>query len=608
MGQTAETSENGPWTVQSVLEQLDRIDTFAAQEICRALRSEEETLASALRNTIAGLNGIAQISAAAILLMLNDKTGRPLFLSALAGPDGDSRTRAIDFVQYCVRPHDIAFRGTPAVTTCPVSSDEVFAALKRDLHEPWTGLSLRVLEIVSWQDYPQARAVTRPLLTHPDASLRRMIAETYLRTGRDEGALAVVEELLRAAPAHVPHADPRWHDFYQVKGLWYSVENAAKHGDAELRNKAASLAMQLVARALDAPDCAQCFDSNDGLIAAANASKAIAAVMPSGAKAVLERLIACDAAGDFYRGESLMAYAQALGDEARPIVVSALQNQSLREYAARAIGPLAKDKNDPRDIAALCDALAREERPNVVAAVAKALLAAGPDGCSAVEAALDRSEPWTKMELSWRIGGGTDRELADLLTKAGVMDPISDEQLAEAMSTGFNVLSLIWAGGERLVMFNVKSCKGLEHFQLFQNLLKAARPVIAVEDLKERCDANLLREPIAGVPNVEKVTDLGTVCTVSFQYQGQAFSFNACPQGRWHDVVAVMKGFDSFMQAIGRDDRCYELEGGGEYALCVVAPASKFEPLAARLGIPLERDSEGARDAAKAFQKQIQNL
>jgi hypothetical protein len=108
------------------------------------------------------------------------------------------------------------------------------------------------------------------------------------------------------------------------------------------------------------------------------------------------------------------------------------------------------------------------------------------------------------------------------------------------------------------------------------------------------------------MPSVEKVADLGTVCTVSFQYQGQTFSFNAFPRGRWHDVPAVMRGFDDFMKSIGRDDRCYELELGGEYALFVVAPAPKFEPVAARLGIPLERDSESARDEAKGFQRKIQ--
>ena len=279
----------------------------------------------------------------------------------------------------------------------------------------------------------------------------------------------------------------------------------------------------------------------------------------------------------------------------RSFVLSKLQILDLRKYAAEASEALVRDKNDPQDVAILSDAIAKEEQPNVVAAIAKALLAAGPVGRSAVEAALARSEPWTRMELSWRLAGGSDRELADVLTEAGVMDPISDEQLADALKSGFDIRSLIWAGGERLVTFNVKSTTGLEHFELFRELLQVARPKIAVDDLKETCDANLLREPVEGMPNVAKVTDFGTICTISFRYQGRDFSFQTYPQGRWHDVTAVMQGFDEFMQAIGRDERCYELEGGGEIAMLVVAPASKFEPVAARLAIPLERDSERAR-------------
>ena len=42
------------------------------------------------------------------------------------------------------------------------------------------------------------------------------------------------------------------------------------------------------------------------------------------------------------------------------------------------------------------------------------------------------------------------------------MDPITDEKLAEAVSKGFDMRSLVWAGGERLVMFNVKASRGME--------------------------------------------------------------------------------------------------------------------------------------------------
>jgi hypothetical protein len=131
---------------------------------------------------------------------------------------------------------------------------------------------------------------------------------------------------------------------------------------------------------------------------------------------------------------------------------------------------------------------------------------------------------------------------------------------------------------------------------------------VTVEGLKETVRANLFREPIAESPVVERVTDHGTVCTLAFGHNGRNFSFDVHPQGRWHDVAGVMRGFNAFMQAIDRDDRCYELDaaGGDEWAILIVAPASKFEPLATRLQLPLQADPDSARDAAKAYQRQIQ--
>jgi hypothetical protein len=603
----SEISERAPWSVETLLAELDYLQPFDANDVLGALRSNPETLATALRADLPERMGKARVNAGALLLMLGDTAGREPFLAALAGPDGDARTLAVNYVRYCISPNDIDLRGAIG-TSCPISSDEVFAALERDLHAPWTGLSATALEIVAWNDYPQARAVTRPLLGHPDPAIRQQIAEGYLRAGRDEGAFAAVEHVLRAAPPHLSSRDPGWQDFYHIKTIWYAIEEAALRGDSALREKAASLSMEFVVRALDAPDCASRFDVNDGLINSIHASKAIAMVMPAGGRVLLERLIGSEAVDPYDRGQALLAYTEAVGGEARPMILSALQDPALREDAARALKPLTAGGNDPRDIAALSAALDDEERPNVVATLAKALLAAGPDGQPAIEGALERSEPWAKVELYWRIGGGTDREFADLLTEAGVMDAIDDEDLSEALVNGFDVRSLIWAGGERLVTFSVKSSTGLEHFELFQNLLDAARPAIAVQDLKEVIDARVVREPISGMPRVERVTDLGTSCAISFGYLGETFGFEVHPQGRWHDVPGVMQGFDAFMQSIGRDDRCYELDGDGEWGMFVVAPASRFEPVAARLRIPIQRDPDSARDAAKAYQRQIQGM
>jgi hypothetical protein len=602
----SEVSEHRPWSIDRVLKELDTFQPSDLQSVLWALTPQRNMLAAALQACLPARTGKARVIAAALLLMLGDSAGREPFLQALGGPDGEARTLAISCLSY-IYPSDIDLRGANG-TNCPIGSGEVFAALERDLRAPWTGLSERILHIVCGKDYPQARAITLPLLSHADPALRRKIAESYLRSGRDEGAFAIVERTLRDAPPCHHHRDPGWHGFYQIKTLWYDIEKAARYGDGVLKAKAAALSMEFVAGALDAADRARRFDVNDGLVNVVIAAKVIALAMTAGGKELLERVIGAEDLTPYQRGEALLAYSSALGDAARPAILAALQEPALRRYAARALEPLLRSDNDPRDIAALNAALDGEERSDVIAAVGKALLAAGSEGQSAVERVLEHAEPWAKVELSWRIAGGTDREFADLLTDAGVMDVIDDEALEKALASGFDVRSLLWAGGERLVVFSVKSSTELKHYDLLQSLLAVARPAIAVQNLKEVVDQKVLREPVSGKPQLEKVIHLDATSKISFDYLGQTFGFDVHSQGGWHDVAGVMRGFDAFMQSIGREDRCYELRGESEWGLFVVAPASKFEPIAARLRIPIESAPERERNAAKAYQQHVQNM
>jgi hypothetical protein len=278
----------------------------------------------------------------------------------------------------------------------------------------------------------------------------------------------------------------------------------------------------------------------------------------------------------------------------------------LREYAAAAFGVLGKNLNDAEDIAALESALETEERTEVVAALVKALMDAGPDGGARAAAALGRVDLWTRFNLALRLDGGGSRELADLLTEAGVIDRISDSDLPETTGDKWDLLGLLLAGGERLVVMDVKGDDvPPHHHALCRDLLRIARPRIAVENLSQSHNDNYERTPVPGSAAVIREIDLGTACIVRFTYEGKEHEFAAHPSGRWLDVASVMSGFNAFMAAIGRDDRCFELLGEGSYVFLIVAPASKFLPLAQRLQIPLESDSEGARDAAKAYAGQI---
>ncbi len=582
--------------------ELPQLDALSAREPLEALKDQAGPLTAALREALGSEAGLARLNAAAMLLMLQDPAGRDPFLAALSSTDAALRDAALRFLRSRICPRD-SRRDTPHVTKVPLDGAEILACVRPYLREPWTGVNEAVLDLCLIDDIEGSRPITRRLLRHRSGALRLKAASRYLRQGRDDGALRVLEKLLAAAPSRAGRADPRWYD---LKIAWLSVLDCCRAAAEPLRLEAARMAMRVLTAALDAPDMARRVHVNDGFVYVSVAVEAIACVMPEGAAALLERVIACDSLSDYDRGRALVAFAEAVGGPARPIVYESLAEPPLRLYAAEALGALGKGLDDPDDVARLAQALGEDDRVEVVSALVRALMDAGPGGRPHVEAALERADPWSRFHLGWALQGGDARRLADLLTEAGVIDAISDEQLAEAVEGGLDLRSIIWAGGRRMVVWDVKCDETPPpHHELFGELLAIARPAVRVDDLSQSHDDNYAREPVPGAPGVIKETDLGTVCTVRFRHEGRAHAFEARPSGRWMDVAAVMAGLDALMAAIGRDDRCFELVGDGSYAFLVVAPASRFLPLAERLRIPLEADVAGARDAAKAYARQI---
>src|SRR5262249_10166089 len=161
---------------------------------------------------------------------------------------------------------------------------------------------------------------------------------------RDEGAFQVIQELFMQAPPYVAQKSPQWHDLYRLKRTWYSIEECTRHGDAALRMKAALLAKHFLSASLDAPDSEKRFDVNEGFVDVGHAVRALTASMPNGARTILERLVSCQALSEYQRGQTLIAYSEALGDETRPVVFRELKQTILRQYAAQAIEKLGKDR------------------------------------------------------------------------------------------------------------------------------------------------------------------------------------------------------------------------------------------------------------------------
>jgi hypothetical protein len=80
--------------------------------------------------------------------------------------------------------------------------------------------------------------------------------------------------------------------------------------------------------------------------------------------------------------------------------------------------------------------------------------------------------------------------------------------------------------------------------------------------------------------------------TVSFQLQGHTRGFTAKENGSSIDVKAVMQALDDLMVSLGRTDRAFQFarppDWNGEFAFFIVADATRFAEVAARLSLPLQ--------------------
>jgi hypothetical protein len=594
------------WTLDRVIAELPRLGRFDQREPLGALSDQRDALCQALRRALHTREGSAQLNAAVMLLKLQDHAGRDVFLEALNSGDAATLTSAMNFN---LAPHDTRYNDPyHTETKVPISGAEIFAAISRCLREPQSELGGAALFTCLKHDIEASRALTRPLLTHSSGALRLLVAEWYLIHGRDDGALHAIEALYETAPSNPDNKDPSW---YRLKTSWSFIHECCRRSAETLRTEAARMAMRIVRRTLDAPERKHRTHVNDGFVDIASATRAIACVMPDGAEALLERIIAGSfddfGVGDDYgRGQAIIALAAAVGERSRELVRARLADTSVRKYAAAAFGGIAKGRNNPDDIASLADALAKEERADVIGSILTALAGVGPDAEPHVNAAIERAPPWTRMELLWQLEGLSAREIANMLTEAGVMDAIGDAALAEATQNGVDLMGLIWEGGRRLAYMNIK-CDSIPppHHALFNAIIDIARPRIEVKDLSQIDNDNYRREPVPDAPGVTAVSDLGTICTVGFVHEDVAHRFSAQPSGRWLDVAAVMEGFNQFMTAIGREDRCFQLTTGDSYCFFLVAPETKFRKVAARLHIPLEPDSDRARRQGIAYARQV---
>jgi hypothetical protein len=596
--EAAQATAAKTWTVQRVIKALPHHDPWSLLEVRQSFIGDQEDLKTALRHALLNSQGPARLHAGTALLRLQDNAGAPPVLEGLASSDPDLQTRAFQ----CLRglaPIDSTLDNL-YFTKTPITGAELFAAIAPLLAEPTLPNGLQALNICLQHDIVSSRPITRQLLAHPAQDTRLLVAQCYIRQGRDDGALAVMEDLFAQAP--LSHDTGRY--WNSLKSSWFDIRTGCKAAVEPVRSHIAELVMRVVNATLDAPDAREFTNGNTGFISVGFAALVISYVMPAGAQSLLERIANSDndICSGYDRGYAIRALVERIGVQCRPMLINWLEDNDVRQHAAAGIGEIAANTNDPELVQALARRLATEKNPEALGAILKALAVIGPSGKAHASLALENASPWDRMEIHCAIEGYSTRYIADRLVEVGAIDPIDDQALSKLGTP--DMFELAFAAGNRLAMMPIKCSESPPpHDQLFQCLLDITRPRIDVE-LLVQTDNTGLRQPVADAPRLVVGHHFEVVCTISFIHENQIHSFSARPSGRWLDVGAVIHGYHSFMEAIGREDRCHQLLNES-HALFLSASPAKFRAVAEQFKIPIEEAPEKARLAGMAYTNQV---
>lgn len=588
-----------PWTIERVVAEIATLPSYRQSAPLDTLKGQRAELAVALREASPDLRGAAQLNAAVMLLRLGDEAGQAPLLAQISGDDAAYAADALQEFASTFAPSDSRFPRGGLRTQIPGAT--LYHALARWLSSPESKPGERAVFVCLKHDIARARPQLRALLDHPKAPLRLEVAQWFLTHGRDDGALDALRRAFAAAATAPPSQRQDWRP---ISRTWTGIQAATEAGDRRLKTDLGALACEVLERAVASQAFEAWVDVNAGFVDLASAARVIGRTAPPKGRALLMRLLDKDLR-DYVREAVVLALADLSTASDIDFFVALLADPATRIPAAKAIGRLGAGTSNAALVERLAVHLSDASEERVVDALLDAIVQINGDGSALVASALERTTPWTRHKLKLRLAGLSARELADLLTEAGAMDPASDDALDAAAANELDLMSIVWAGGERVAQFSAKiSGPQPDHHLAFQQLIDITRPPIAVSQLREDGERHVEKEPVPGMPGVAKVTDLGARCTVSFEYNGVAYAFDARPSGRWMDATAVIDGFNGFMAEIGRPDRCFQLDFGSPYCVFIVAHEQKFRALVERLAIPLEKDpTRAARDGAAFVRK-----
>jgi hypothetical protein len=252
------------------------------------------------------------------------------------------------------------------------------------------------------------------------------------------------------------------------------------------------------------------------------------------------------------------------------------------------------------------------DNPSAAREIAHLLISLG-DTCVAEVADL---APWDATWAHWQAHRWTAADVAERLQGAGLAEALAAADLVgidvAAMRPESVLLRLLDKRGKQYVVQKIRDDGFMPaHDTLLKALVGTLRPEVQIEAVSQQHDAKLTElspsarakvlartsrgdMPIdaAGLEDVPVYSTEGTVAVVSFIHANETRRFAVRPAGTWLDVAGVLRGFDVFMESIGRPERAYYLEtqswASHEFGFFVCADPARFGPANEQLRLPLD--------------------
>lgn len=222
-----------PWWLRDVLDHFDGDRPELERRI--VLRFHEQT--EERKRLYLGL----------VLLHIGHPSGAAELLRGLRHSDDQQRTLALD--QFRIfRPADLGH--ADKLGRLPMTIEELYAAIAPLLQVPTSPHGQIALQFALGPAFEIALQDTRGLLSHGELTVREKVAHSYLRRGRDDGALEVLAAQLLEPVASQQEQSEHWRRSRLNESGYALAACAANRHDRALAARAGVLALQVFQEAL----------------------------------------------------------------------------------------------------------------------------------------------------------------------------------------------------------------------------------------------------------------------------------------------------------------------------------------------------------------------